>query len=65
MIFALLARKTPESPVWLRHAADSRERGGPRDLLRGDSGRGLLIAFSFIFFVQYVYWAVFNGRRPF
>ena len=65
MIFALLARKTPESPVWLRHAADSRERGGPRDLLRGDSGRGLLIAFSFIFFVQYVYWAVFNWTPTF
>ncbi len=65
VIFALLARKTPESPVWLRHAADSRERGGPRDLLRGDSGRGLLIAFSFIFFVQYVYWAVFNWTPTF
>lgn len=65
VVFILLARNTPESPVWLRHASDSRESGSLADLFRGESGRGLLIAFSFIFFVQYVYWAVFNWTPTF
>ncbi len=65
LIFVLFARNTPESPVWLRHAGESRKSGALGNLLRGESGRGLLIAFAFVFFVQYVFWAVFNWTPTF
>ncbi len=65
LVFVLFARNTPESPVWLRHKGEQRVAGGIGDLFRGADGRGLLIAFSFIFFVQYVFWAVFNWTPTF
>ena len=65
LILALFARNTPESPVWLRNAAAPPEKGALAELFQGESGRGLLVAFSFIFFVQYVYWAVFNWTPTF
>jgi MFS family permease len=65
LVLALFCRKTPESPVWLRHAGEKSTVASFRELLHGESGRGLLIAFSFVFFVQYVYWAIFNWTPTF
>jgi MFS family permease len=65
VVLLLFARKTPESPVWLRHAGEKSAVASIGDLLRGESGRGLLIAFLFVFFVQYVYWAIFNWTPTF
>jgi MFS family permease len=65
LVLLLFARKTPESPVWLRHRGEKSAAASVGDLLRGESARGLLIAFCFIFFVQYVYWAIFNWTPTF
>jgi len=65
VVLFLAARNTPESPVWLRHSGEKSGMASFGDLLRGESGRGLLIAFAFIFFVQYVYWAIFNWTPTF
>ena len=65
VIFWLLARNTPESPVWLRHAGEKRSATAIRDLLLGEDRRGLLVAFLFVFFVQYIFWAVFNWTPTF
>lgn len=60
-----VSRRTPESPVWLARSAQGQERGSIADLLRRDNATGLLKAFGFIFFVQYVYWAVFTWTPTF
>jgi MFS family permease len=65
VLLFLAARNTPESPVWSRHASGKSGTARLGDLVRGESGRGLLIAFAFIFFVQYVYWAIFNWTPTF
>ncbi|HKT64836.1 MFS transporter [Burkholderia sp. 22313] len=61
-----VARKTPESPIWLerRHAnAQARQR----DTASNEklNVRGLLTAFCFIFFLQYLYWGVFTWTPTF
>ncbi|MEW6645437.1 MAG: MFS transporter [Pseudomonadota bacterium] len=61
----LFCRNTPESPLWLRRSGEKRPGGDVGALFRGETGRGLLIAFGFIFFVQYVYWAVFTWTPTF
>lgn len=58
-----LARRTPDSEIWARRPRTT--RGDIRDLLRGRNARGLTTAFSFIFFVQYTYWAVFTWTPDF
>lgn len=62
VILFFVMRQTPESPVWLARrgtaaAARSRttERAIPREALRN-----VLFAFAFVFFLQYVFWGVFN-----
>ena len=60
-----LALRTPESPVWRARAASSDRRASVADLFRGADGRGLLLAFSFIFFAQYIYWGVFTWTPTF
>lgn len=57
------AKRTPDSEIWVRSPRD--RRGEIRDLLAGRNARGLTIAFSFIFFVQYTYWAVFTWTPDF
>lgn len=60
-----VALKTPESPVWLDRVQQGKPRGDLSDLLRGENARGLAKAFGFIFFIQYVYWAVFTWTPTF
>lgn len=59
-IMMVIAYITPESPVWL---ARQRERIH-RPTQTGRSGKtnlkGLLLAFTFIFFIQYLFWGVFT-----
>jgi MFS family permease len=61
-----VARKTPESPIWLE-----RKQAARRDKARSASAstklnvRGLLTAFTFIFFLQYLYWGVFTWTPTF
>lgn len=57
--------RTPESPVWLSHAASTVKRTSIADLFRGGNARGLLLAFSFIFCMQYIYWGVFTWTPTF
>lgn len=61
-----VARKTPESPIWLerKHAKASIQRTAAAS---GDklNVRGLLTAFGFIFFLQYLYWGVFTWTPTF
>ncbi|MFB9265100.1 MFS transporter [Bradyrhizobium erythrophlei] len=65
VILLLVARNTPESPVWLRGRGERQRGAGLRELFRGEARRGVLIAFAFIFCVQYVYWAVFTWTPTF
>ena len=60
-----IARRTPESPVWVAQARAGTQRGDVRELFRGRNAQGLAKAFAFIFFVQYVYWAVFTWTPTF
>ncbi|WP_427183305.1 MFS transporter [Bordetella bronchialis] len=60
-----VARRTPESPVWLARVRTGEPRGRIADLLRPENAKGLVKAFGFIFFVQYVYWAVFTWTPTF
>ncbi|WP_233837727.1 MFS transporter [Paraburkholderia sp. ZP32-5] len=60
-----LARRTPESPVWQSRVQSGGERGQIGDLFRRGNFGGLAKAFGFIFFVQYVYWAVFTWTPTF
>lgn len=65
VVLLIVIRKTPESPLWLaRHTAGERQ-GGLTELLQGGTGRGLLTAFSFVFLMQYIYWAVFAWTPTF
>jgi MFS family permease len=64
-----VARRTPESPIWLERQAKTaltatratRAHATPASL----NVRGLLTAFSFIFFLQYLYWGVFTWTPTF
>lgn len=60
-----IALKTPESPVWLERSREGTPRGVLRDLFQKRTRGGLAKAFGFIFFVQYVYWAVFTWTPTF
>ncbi|MDK2632176.1 MFS transporter [Pantoea stewartii subsp. indologenes] len=59
-IMMVIAYITPESPVWLArqrertHRPTQTARSGKTNL------KGLLLAFSFIFFIQYLFWGVFT-----
>ncbi len=64
-----VARRTPESPIWLERQGKtaltatraSRAHTTPASL----NVRGLLTAFFFIFFLQYLYWGVFTWTPTF
>ncbi|WP_238211430.1 MFS transporter [Caballeronia novacaledonica] len=65
-ILFFVARKTPESPIWLE-----RQRANAQPVMRkapADEAlnvRGLVTAFTFIFFLQYLYWGVFTWTPTF
>ena len=63
VIVFLLARRTPESPLWLRRAAQP--RGALREVFAGGDLRGIGIALGFVFFCQYIYWGVFTWTPTF
>ena len=60
-----VAWTTPESPVWVARAALTDRRAPIADLFRGGNARGLLLALSFIFFAQYIYWGVITWTPTF
>lgn len=62
-----VARKTPESPIWLkRHDQAKRTSAKLADSRDGVLNvRGLVTAFLFIFFLQYLYWGVFTWTPTF
>jgi len=60
-----ISRRTPESPVWIARSKSSEPGGNIRDLFHGRNLVGLSKAFGFIFFVQYIYWAVFSWTPTF
>lgn len=65
-----VARKTPESPIWLERQAAARAKPvhSARKAAQQDAKlnvRGLLTAFTFIFFLQYLYWGVFTWTPTF
>ncbi|OON41750.1 MFS transporter [Izhakiella australiensis] len=59
-IMMVVAYITPESPVWLaRQQAKTASRSAPVDMGKQNL-KGLLLAFTFIFFIQYLFWGVFT-----
>ena len=68
IILFLVARQTPESPVWLARRAASpgpaAAAAAQRVLPKGGL-KNALLAFAFIFFLQYVFWGVFNWTPTF
>ncbi|MCA8000159.1 MFS transporter [Burkholderia metallica] len=61
-----VARKTPESPIWLeRRHAKSQARKLDAASHETLNVRGLFTAFCFIFFLQYLYWGVFTWTPTF
>lgn len=63
-ILFFVARKTPESPIWLeRKKAKAQAKTVSVDAKL--NVRGLLTAFTFIFFLQYLYWGVFTWTPTF
>jgi len=61
-----VARKTPESPIWLeRKQAARRNTAHSSAAATKLNVRGLLTAFTFIFFLQYLYWGVFTWTPTF
>jgi len=65
LILLPVALRTPESPVWSARAASAAKRTSVTELFRGGNARGMLLAFSFIFFAQYIYWGVFTWTPTF
>lgn len=65
VVVALIARRTPESPLWLQRARANQSQGSVRELLAGGNARDLLRAFGFVFFCQYIYWGVFTWTPTF
>lgn len=65
LILLPVALHTPESPVWRARAVSTGKSGSIADLFRGGNARGMLLAFSFIFFAQYIYWGVFTWTPTF
>jgi MFS family permease len=65
-ILFFVARKTPESAIWLeRRASKQRMSAALLAPTVRTNARGLVLAFSFIFFLQYLYWGVFTWTPTF
>jgi len=65
LILLPVALRTPESPVWRARAASTAEPTRVAELFRGGNARGMLLALSFIFFAQYIYWGVITWTPTF
>jgi MFS family permease len=65
VILIPIALRTPESPIWLRRVDTAAPRGRIADVFAREHLRGLLLAFAFIFFAQYIYWGVFTWTPTF
>ncbi|WP_409076744.1 MFS transporter [Paraburkholderia sp. BL23I1N1] len=65
-ILFFVARKTPESDIWReRRVAKKQISASVSTPSARTNVRGLLIAFTFIFFLQYLYWGVFTWTPTF
>ncbi|RKF49196.1 MFS transporter [Paraburkholderia fungorum] len=67
-ILFFVARKTPESAIWLERRASKKQVNAAVPASAPTAGvnvRGLLLAFTFIFFLQYLYWGVFTWTPTF
>jgi MFS family permease len=65
VILFFIARRTPESPVWLARAQSAEPRGTLGELFDRRNARALLLALGFIFCCQYIYWGVFTWTPTF
>jgi MFS family permease len=65
-ILFFVARKTPESAIWLERRASKQQISAAllAPTVRTNA-RGLVLAFSFIFVLQYLYWGVFTWTPTF
>ncbi len=59
-IMSMVAWFTPESQVWLARQQAKATSSQPAAKLGKHNLRGLLLAFVFIFFIQYLFWGVFT-----
>lgn len=59
-IMSVVAWFTPESQVWLARQQAKATSSQPAAKLGKHNLRGLLLAFVFIFFIQYLFWGVFT-----
>lgn len=72
-IFLLIyvVRYTPESEIWKKKKLEAQlmkktnPRAGTTDLFQKGNLKRLLMAFGFIFFLQYIWWAVFTWTPAF
>ncbi len=65
LILLPVAMQTPESPVWRARRASSAPAATVASLFRGGNARGLILALSFIFCAQYIYWGVITWTPAF
>lgn len=67
LILYFVARKTPESPIWLSRRAQGPDapEDGPAGLAALPNWRHAATAFALVFFLQYVYWGVFTWTPTF
>jgi len=65
IIVLLLARRTPESPLWQRRAQSPGARGGLQDLFVRGNAHGLLLGLAFVFCCQYLWWGVLTWTPTF
>jgi MFS family permease len=69
LLLLYIARRTPESPVWqsqqaTRHSP-TQSVAAAEPLFAGANFRRVLLSWGFVFFAQYVYWAVFTWAPTF
>lgn len=65
LIVIPVALRTPELPIWQRRRDTAAPRGRLSDVFEREHLRGLILAFAFIFFAQYIYWGVFTWTPTF
>jgi MFS family permease len=65
VIVFLVARRTPESPLWQRRARSAGARGALQDLFARGNVRGVLLGLGFVFCCQYLWWGVFTWTPTF
>ncbi len=63
IILLLVARRTPESPLWQPRAR--RTGADLRSVFAAGQRRGMLLALGFVFCCQYIYWGVFTWTPTF